>query len=268
MKYFVGSVAVLGLAACGGGSSGPAFVTVQPKSESNVHNVTDLEPIPRTSLTRATINGARHTFDNLSSRSVGTFSGHENVGSTSGAMFESETDGSRAVLVGLDNSGDTTLGTTVARLTETNLPTSGTATFAGDYVAGVQPGSLTTSPRLLITGDATLTANFENDRISGMITNRRLLDNATMDPVAWATVDDLELQDAQIDPTGTYFGQLSEGSIVLLQGGNQRADRLDGTYQGVVAGQDATENVGAVSMEHEFQGLGTYYETGVFAAGH
>lgn len=156
-----------------------------------------------------------------------------------------------------------------ARLTDTTLPLSGTATFNGDYVALLTPSDLsgdtiaTLNPNALaIGGNVALTADFENALISGEITDRQFLALTDLEEPVDATGANITFQTTQIDETGAFAG-VASGDSFELQGEQVTTD--DGVFSGLIAGATGNEAVGAVALTHTSNG-DTFTELGSFIA--
>ena len=125
-------------------------------------------------------------------------------------------------------------------------PDAGTVGFTGAYAAQMlaQTGGTTIDMRM--TGDATLTANFEDGEISGNITNRQ--DNLG-NPADDVTLNLTTLENEAF--TGTTTGG-------ALTGGTAQ----EGTYVGILTGPDAEDVAAFVGVDHS-NGTTQYYESGV-----
>ncbi len=139
-------------------------------------------------------------------------------------------------------------GVHVARLGDTDLPNSGSATFNGNYAGLFVDSAL--EPTASIAGDAQLIANFASASISGNITNRSGVG---------LTADDVILLPSAISSAGAFSGTTTGGDIVGL------AAAEDGQYVGLIVGDTGNEVVGGLSIVQI--GFGTLLlETGVFVA--
>ncbi len=170
---------------------------------------------------------------------------------------------------------DFTTGAAFSRLTETTLPLTGSATFEGDYISVVLPNDLeAVNPNidtLAISGDITLNADFANAVISGDITDRRFVDLLAEEEnvgggiilaEAADQIADVSLASTAIDDTGAFTGLASAG-VSIVDGSEVTTE--DGVFSGLIAGTDATEAVGAVSLTHTLEGQ-TFTELGSFIA--
>lgn len=145
------------------------------------------------------------------------------------------------------------VGTHHARLGDTQLPTGGSASYSGEYAA-----VLTTSENTLfgpvLRGDVTLDANFADNTISGLITERRAVSSIV-------NLEDTELRPGTIG-NGAFSGETSGGRALdapfIVSVG-------DGTYEGLFTGPDGEEAVGSVVIPHVFSGQAVT-ERGAFVA--
>lgn len=143
-------------------------------------------------------------------------------------------------------------GARVTRLEGANLPQAGTASFEGGYA-----GVYNTSFISIIYGDATLTADFENATIDGVISNRREI-TATGGP--WTPYLDIVLAPSDIDATGAFSGAVSGGAV-----DGTGTTTAGGTYTGLIGGTTGNEVAGALEISTTFGTL-NINETGVFLA--
>ena len=149
---------------------------------------------------------------------------------------ETSSGSGEAFLVNSTENGYEAAATFLNRLETTNLPTSGTASFSGDY-SGVFFGNEDEDSVWYqnITGDVTLDANFSDSTVSGSITNR-------INGYGGVEQDDVALSVSSIS-NGAFSGTASGGG-----GGNQNNVASDGTYEGMFTGADATEVIGSINI--------------------
>ncbi len=153
------------------------------------------------------------------------------------------------------------------RVIDTLLPVGGGATYttqgqtAGGYRAtyGSSTAGINGSVNgglIAITGDPSLTANFNNSTISGMITNRTSLlsDGSTPDTFA-----DVTLSNTAITNTGTFNGNASGGA----NGTQPTSTAGTGTYEGLFGGTNSDSITGALLLTYTV-GADTFSEVGVF----
>lgn len=147
------------------------------------------------------------------------------------------------------------------RVGQTVLPTSGTATFNGDYIATVDANSAI----LDISGDATLTADFAASTISGQITNRQdWYRNIVPLTRGGSTIDDVTLQETAITGTGTFAGTATGGDF---NQGTSTSISTSGSYAGVIGGATGDEVAGGLVIEHDnTNALFDMTEIGAFVA--
>ena len=164
---------------------------------------------------------------------------------------ETSSGGGRVYLVNSTVDGYEAAFTIVERVGDTTVPNSGTASFAGDYVAFYyeiedEDPVYFENP----TGTVLMTADFGAATISGSITDRETygtpMDDVIFDP---ATISG-----------GSFSGTTSGG-------GNPQYIASAGTYSGLFTGSGADEVVGAVSIPlfDDVEGQNGF-ELGVFVA--
>lgn len=139
-----------------------------------------------------------------------------------------------------------------ARLSDTELPDDGTATFTGKY-AGYIVGTDFFKAERLLAGDVELTADFDDGEISGVISNRF----NQIKPEK--TLGDMVLNATDIDDAG-FAGTTTGGAF-----NDGTASVSDGSYSGLFVGEDGEEIVGGVSVQHVRSGT-DLVEVGVFIA--
>ena len=167
---------------------------------------------------------------------------------------ETSSGSGEAFLVNSTENGYEAAATFLNRLETPNLPTSGTASFSGDY-SGVYFGNEDEDSVWYdnITGDVTLDANFSDSTVSGSITNR-------ISSYADAAVhDDVALSVSSIS-NGAFSGTASGGG-----GGYDNYVASDGTYEGMFTGADATEVIGSINIPMTNDSY-VGFEMGIFIA--
>ena len=166
---------------------------------------------------------------------------------------ETSSGSGEAFLVNSTENGYEAAATFLNRLETPNLPTSGTASFSGDY-SGVYFGNEDEDSVWyeIITGDVTLDANFSDSTVSGSITNR-------INDFAVAVHDDVALSVSSIS-NGAFSGTASGGG-----GGDDNYVASDGTYEGMFTGADATEVIGSINIPMTGDSY-VGFEMGIFIA--
>lgn len=259
MKYIVGSVALLGLTACGGGggSSAPTPVTVQPVAFAAGSGAEASVTFDEATMTyTATVDQDSDTFTFIPGHSTvqNRFTWSQGT-ATSSALFDTRSDHSRASLIGYDDGTGTEVTVSVERLTPTTLPT-GSATYEGDYVAAMQDSISGNALRVLL-GDVKLTADFDEGKLSGSIERDVYFSNLMLDLAT--TLSDLTLEQTDITD-GAFSGTVDAETFSL---GSETLIQTTGSFDGLIAGQEGEEIVGGVAAIHSFPTI-TIYETGVF----
>ena len=156
-------------------------------------------------------------------------------------------------LVNSTENGYEAAATFLSRLETTNLPASGTASFAGDY-SGVFFGDEVEDSVWYdnIIGDVTLDANFSDSTVSGFIVNRVSESHGALDNVALS---------ASSISNGAFSGTASGGG----GGGAGPLVASDGTYEGMFTGADASEVIGSINIPMNDNNY-TGFEMGIFIA--
>lgn len=242
---------VLSLAACGGSTSVP-FRTISTNTISNatlafevdrltVPGQITFDPNPETD--------AALTFLRVPARDLNGFEAYETTDG-SGIYLRSGTENSAVVTIVTDGSvTEGYVGSIAARNSATDLPLSGTASYAGNY-AGILTADATGDRIDTVTGDVALDANFGTGLISGMISNRALSDGSS-------------LVDENLLPASTIVdGGISGFTYPDIPGGE---DTTSGGFAALVAGPNADEIVGYAQLEYEVDDVAVT-ENGAFRA--
>jgi len=265
-ELLLASVALGTLAACGGsGSSTPDPVVFAP-ALGNLGGEANGQIEESNDGTKIVIDvgTVAEALDIEASRAVGSFSGAYTLsGDVLASAFVSETSTSRVGIIATHDNSPGAFAAQFARLEETTLPTSGTATFLGDYVGYQARGN---NNVWRATGSAEMNVDFENSSIDGEINNRvisTLIDGTTY---AGYTTEDILLEETDFDAAGVFDGTISGGTISNGSAGETVGDS-SGTYSGLIAGDIGQEIVGGVSFAFDRNGE-ELREAGVFATGH
>ena len=172
---------------------------------------------------------------------------------------ETSSGSGEAFLVNSTENGYEAAATFLNRLETPNLPTSGTASFSGDYsgvyFANMEEDSVWME---IITGDVTLDANFSDSTVSGSIINR--------DSDLTGDRDNVTLSVSSIS-NGAFSGTASGGGGGDGGPGFSGANfvRGDGTYEGMFTGADASEVIGSINIPMTSDGY-SGFEMGIFIA--
>ena len=204
---------------------------------------------------------------------IGTFEGHANDAQTIFGFAHRTPDslvGMHAVPGFFGGAG-----AFFSRTSQTDLPTSGTAMYTGDY-AGVlrlvENGLLGTSTAGLVSGDVDLTADFGANAISGTITNRvrRRTDSNVASLLHFAS--DITIDPSTINPDGSFDLNLSGGAIGPIGSPAKLKTASAHLGKGLISGPTGNEVVGGISLTHKNTTVGfapttnEFKETGVFFA--
>ena len=167
---------------------------------------------------------------------------------------------------GYSTISDASFGSRYARHTNTEIPSSGTATMHGRYIGALSddrliPANAHANAHLAIYGDVELTVDFAEESISGLISNRQVFEQSVPE-FETTIVDDLVLTKTDIANDGSYSAATS--------GGRHRPSATTsatGTYTGIISGAYATETAGAVAVLHQNPGsTSRLWEHGVYVA--
>lgn len=267
--------AVVSLAACGGVST-PAEMTEQPSrvtgsAGSGTLNVaTDVEN-DRLVVTVSDLTLNLNSFAALNNDTFKAYKAGLNIiFQSEGALTAVE---GRYVGIGVPDQG-----LQVTRTTEALFSHSGdaivsapgnavsTGTYAGYHLAD-NPAPEFNNLLTTVSGRATMTVDLENLMISGAITERTSVDENSGDTIIQVgALSDVRLPSVAIGADGAFSGP-SEGGLIVGFNPNDWTSAT-GTFEGLVAGPNATETVGALSLVHGDRDGGTLTEFGVFATGH
>lgn len=165
-----------------------------------------------------------------------------------------ETDSGSAfgAIIGSDDAGLNLVGVHFGRLTETERPTEGTASYSGEYVA-ILADATDHGDEGRVLGDAMLTADFGNMSIEGTISNR------TIDGDEFA---DVILESTTIDDTAAFSGTATGGRYAH---GSNVGTTSNGSYVGLITGANGEDLVGGLRIDHVIDG-DNLIEAGVFIA--
>jgi hypothetical protein len=174
----------------------------------------------------------------------------ENIGS-----YQSAFGGESYILFGESSSGAgqffvSPIDINISRLTETEISTSGTATYEGSY-ASLLIDPLSSAVQSHIFADAELNIDFGNSTLDGAITNRRELG-----PVVIS--DDIILEETSFD-NGGASGIASGGGFIGFNSDG-------GGFTTMIVGDNGQEAIGVVLLEHLYPSTGqtVYLEYGGF----
>ena len=157
-----------------------------------------------------------------------------------------ETDGSRIWLVTneTDAGGVSAFaGGSYERLVATSAPTSGSTDYTGFYYGFMGTGSsapveqYSGEPQ----GDVMMTVHFGDNEIAGTMTNRTLGSGGS-------SLEDITFEATPITTEGAFAGTVSGGEFT--DGGRTIVTPGTGSYEGVIAGQNAEEVIGGLALTH------------------
>ncbi len=153
-----------------------------------------------------------------------------------------------------------------------DVPTSGSANYAGEYIGFLTRDTTTSRPNLtqsFIAGDVSLTADFSKSggQVSGSITNRERFVTSNgnyADNMADVFLGTHSISNGASAGTGLLAGGGLRNSDYVPEGGG-----LVGEWSVAFGGQGAVDAGGVVEIIHDYQNGGRtpddYIETGVFA---
>ncbi len=264
-RIIIALAGCVALSACGGGGGGGG-TTIQTATFSPVEAYSgdtqgELELNSAGDRIKVDIDGVTATLTAGSITSAGTFVGGQQTGTEQITAFVSETANSRAGVAHIrDGSDPQNLSSQFARLTKTEVPTTGTATVSGDYV-----GLLTYNNRAIgrMTGEARMVANFGSETVRGRITDRKYGSVTTGDAFSTVSVNDIVLEETGFNKNGRFNGDITGGafSTSTITGTSN-----GGSFAGVIAGRTGDEIVGGVRVNTTY-GSRDFVEQGAFAAG-
>jgi len=254
------------LAACGSSGGGVApTTTYSPTSAVTGTPVTVLSADSSADSTTVRRDGSDYVLIGDTTFDIGTFDARQD-GAGSGT-FRSETDDSSVQLFIIDDGLG--VSTRFTRNVESVVPTEGSATVNGDYVALLFELA-TDDVELIISGDASVTFDFEGGNASGLITNRTARNSMDNSVISTSGLADLTLE-VSSTPTarGMYSGSVSGGELDLTATGGIVTNTGSGFYNVLIAGDVGDEGVGRVDISHsEVGGSGSFQESGALALGH
>lgn len=191
------------------------------------------------------------TFVHFFSRNVTNQPSGSQLGNGKVQTIRANTGQTHAFVFGNDVRGP--LFTQFGRSVATEMPTTGSATYKGNY-GGLTKISGGTRP-FQILGDTEMNINFENATASGVISNRRIATGTTK-------FDNINLVGGVIDQNGLIKGTALGGRPSGLN-----ATNLPGRpFEAVIGAEDASEVAGYLRVDWRTSGGTTYNEAGAFSA--
>lgn len=268
MRHFITTTLMLSaLSACGGSGGGPTVITVPAAAGAFGESDVQVELTPSGETITVSKSGGPEAITTDTAPDVGTYRSAVDTDGDYTIAFVSASATSVAGMAVYQDGADQTHGVFYDRIGDTNLPTSGTATLNGDYVGmlidDAGGGSVFGAGFL---GEVTIDVDFGTQAVSGAITNREFVSLLTADTlIAGSSVADITLSEADLLDDGSFVGTLTGGAVTI------DADTADtsgaNSYAGLIAGTEATEAVGGISLPQNIDGS-AYVEIGSFAAGH
>lgn len=254
------------LAACGGSGATPVtFVEVLAASDTFGDSDVNVELTP-SGETITVVKMGPLALGTDTAPDIGTFKTAFDSSGDYTIAFVSQSDSSVVGGAVYRDGATETHGVFYDRTAPTQLPTTGSATFEGDYVGMlISAASQGSVFALGFQGDAALDVDFGDGTVEGNITNRELITLSTGTVVVDTSVEDMILAPTSLTAEGSFLGDVSGGAYSV--GVNTSTVSAASTYQGLVAGADADELVGGVSAIHTITG-DQALEVGAFAAGH
>ncbi len=156
-----------------------------------------------------------------------------------------------------------------SRTAPTQLITSASAQYEGDYAGLITERNIlstTDDVNHLVTGDVSLTANFDASIISGTITNRVVSDSRTGVAAPGYSASDVTLVTSTIGDDGVFSAASGGGALTIA--GDSNGNGI-GTYSGAFVGPNSDAVIGSVTLT---MNPGAHYpqqgglETGAFIA--
>lgn len=258
-KHAVGGCAIAALAACGGSGSGNTVlgpgdvvdgtvaISYDPTTAGvTLNGTTIVDP-------RATVlatNGAARLFADGSDT-------HRSALAENADVY--------AISVATDGIAPEFVGAAFGRRGETVLP-DGTATFSGDY-AGLTVFARPTDDIVtsILTGDVALSVDFDNDSLTGDITNRQVLRPDGTNFVAYGA-EDVSISGGALAANGTFAATTTGGAFTSTFA-FENWSVAPGTVAGVFGGPDGESVAGILRLTHnESTGADEFNEVGTLIA--
>ncbi len=262
---------LIALSACGGttggsptlfatsGSAGPVTSSGSIPTSGPINNIVTINGTLISGLTRftsvGTYGGASITAVDGATYNVLIYADDGKVNGTSTPFITTDVYGSSAA----SQTNAFNQSANYARVNVSLLPTSGGASYSGDYrgtygsPTGMVGGSAANGSLIGVEGTINMTANLDTKNISGTITNRQ----ARLATGLGLGFDNVTLNIASYGDNGIYSGTTSGGTY----SGNGMAAQ-NGTYEGVIGGNNGS-NVGGVLY---IPSNGGFSEVGAFTA--
>jgi hypothetical protein len=162
------------------------------------------------------------------------------------------TESSFAYVAGTSGLSQGLSGARISRAGTSTLPTSGTASYSGDY-AGLAFQNYQTTTKgvfqevfLLTSGDVSLVTSFTSNRVDGKITNRQAFSTDGTRDSSW-TAADIKINSATLTTNGDYRATLSGGGLSQL---GDVTTTNNGQVAGIVGGINGQSTAGTLFLNH------------------
>lgn len=252
----LGLFAVAALGGCGGGGVGTNPTTAVTKTYGEV---------PSGTLPTITYNAGADSFTvagsstaDLTRAASSDLPGFQAYSNGSDYIWVSSSSRDATALFGsVDNGTGKIAGSRYQRISAGTVPTSGSASYTGNYGAVLVNSAGKTQK--VIKGDASLTANFGTGSVGGSITNRQYYDTPNT-ATASGTLNNMTLSGAALDSGGNFSGGTASGGEFSVG-----ADTTSGGgYAGLIGGANGSQISGGVKITHDNGTGGVTTETGAF----
>ncbi|PUB18617.1 hypothetical protein [Yoonia sediminilitoris] len=264
IKFATATVIICGLSACGGGS-GDSLVDRQQVFDIKIGN-DDLAFDPNTGV--LTLDGEE--IGDRTDRAIAALGDAKITNRVNTPIFAAVAQNSDVFAATFQNfdPDDQAKGTIYGRRGEADLPSSGEATYTGNY-AGLSvraPDSATPAISAGVTGVAVFTADFSGMTMDGEITGRTVVAPNGVPFANAVGAEDVVLEITDLGADGRFSGSASGGEFTQI---GATFEGSAGEYEGFIGrnfGGSDTSVAGAFSMDHEKSDGNIYRETGVFVA--
>lgn len=274
-QYWLSALAALALVGCGdgapfGGTTTTTTTTTTPTTpETIAGNLTSytFDSVNQTLIVRG-ISLDRTPFEAVYSRRPAldrngylAFTAQDGSLNRHVTAYVLAIDGTSAAVLGSGpHLGDVVQGATYARDTY-DPPTTGIIKYAGNYVgllngagdggdllavAAGTPTDIQPTQAAEVTGSILITADLVDNKVAGLVYSRVFVDSPA------TTLENLELRETTIDGTGSFSGNVNQGT-------NDRGD-----YAGFFGGTDSIAVAGALTASDHIASVQNEKEVGIF----
>lgn len=261
---FSGIAAAMILAGCGGSSSngGSGNTTSVTPTSGNSGPDTVVIADAGGGNYDVTVNGVttRYATSPAGEQTIGGFTRFSDVAGAPGVIGYHDKNGQTYAGVSMTTASSPVnqyAGAEFGRSANSEIPTTGTATFTGNYV-GLWVNDADGSASFVFDGDVDMTANFGASTVTGTISDRDVY-AANTGALNAGSLNDLVLS-GTINGTGGFSGTATGGEA----SGVGTTTTSNGIIAGLFGGTNGSQVAGGLTIDHDAGGGFTFTEVGAF----